>query len=37
MAGAINGRVAFTPFEETVERHKPIPRHLLDLVATLAQ
>jgi hypothetical protein len=37
MAGSINGRVTFTPFEETVAGHKPIPQHLLDLVATLAQ
>lgn len=37
MAGSINGRVVLTPLEEAIERQKPIPRHLLDLVATLAQ
>jgi 6-phosphofructokinase 1 len=37
MAGTIDGRVTFTPFAETVTGHKPIPQHLLDLVATLAQ
>ena len=37
MAGSINGQVVYTPFEETVTGHKPIPQHLLDLVETLAQ
>ena len=37
MAGSVNGRVVFTPLEETLNRHKPIPKYLLELVATLAQ
>ncbi|MEQ8786031.1 MAG: ATP-dependent 6-phosphofructokinase [Pirellulaceae bacterium] len=37
MAGMNNGRVAFTPLTETIAVKKVIPKHLLDLVETLAQ
>ena len=37
MAGRIGGQCKLTSFEETYASHKPIPPHLLSLVATLAQ
>jgi len=36
MAGIESGRVTFTPLTETVTHKKEIPKHLLDLVQTLA-
>jgi len=36
MAGVVNGATTLTPIEQTIDGHKPIPAHLLDLVSTLA-
>ena len=36
MAGIIGNQCCLTPFEQTFAEHKPIPRELLELLATLS-
>jgi 6-phosphofructokinase 1 len=37
MAGLVGTKCVLTPFEDTFQAHKPIPRELFDLLETLAQ
>jgi len=37
MAGWIHGELKYTPFVETYDRHKPVPRRMIDLLDFLAR
>ncbi len=37
MAGRVDGRLVYTPFTETYDRHKPVPREMIDLLKHLAR